>query len=208
MPPALGRSPEAVVAAVRSGEPEESELDDRVARVLRLVSKGMDVLEAEETFDVDAHHDLARAAAAESVVLLVNDGVLPLAPSARVAIVGELARTPRFQGAGSSQVNPTRVDSFLGAARQSLGAVSFAAGYTLEDSAPADAGLDTRSLLEEARAVVRDAELVVLMIGLPSSYESEGFDRTHLKLPPDQIDALRAVAEEAHPLAHRSSWCS
>ena len=193
MPPALGRSPEAVVAAVRSGELDEAVLDDRVGRVLRLVSRGLDAATAEESFDssqVDAHHALARAAAAESVVLLVNDGVLPLDPSVTVAVVGELARTPRFQGAGSSQVNPTRVDSVLDAAREAFGSVRFAAGYGLESPGGA-------SLVEEARDAVRDADTVVVVLGLPSSYESEGFDRTHLQLPQDQLDLLRAVSEEA-----------
>ncbi|MBM6401398.1 glycoside hydrolase family 3 C-terminal domain-containing protein [Phycicoccus sonneratiae] len=195
MPPALGRSPEAVVTAVRDGGLDESVLDDRVARVLRLVSRATEAAGAGETFDLDAHHALARAAAAESVVLLTNNGSLPLDPSARVALVGELARTPRFQGAGSSQVNPTRVDSVLDAAREVLGEVAFAPGYPLEDRPTADA--DGAALLDEARAVVRDADVAVVVVGLPASHESEGFDRTHLDLPREQLEALRAVAEEA-----------
>lgn len=102
MPPALGRSPEQVVAAVQSGEVPTEVLDARVRTVLELVAKGMPVLELDETFDPDAHHALAREAAAESVVLLQNeDGLLPLPADAKIAVVGEFARTPRFQGAGS-----------------------------------------------------------------------------------------------------------
>src|SRR3954470_7631548 len=107
MPPALGRSPEAVAAAVEAGEVPADVLDARVRKVLELVAKGMPVLDLDESFDADAHHALAREAAAESVVLLANDGLLPLASDTRIAVVGEFARTPRFQGAGSSQVNPT-----------------------------------------------------------------------------------------------------
>src|SRR5215210_6727152 len=107
MPPALGRSPEAVVAAVQAGEVPTEMLDARVRTVLELVAKGMPVLELDESFDADGHHALAREAAAASVVLLTNDGLLPLATTVSIAVIGEFARTPRFQGAGSSQVSPT-----------------------------------------------------------------------------------------------------
>ena len=114
MPPDLGRSPEQVAAAVTAGELPEALLDQRVRTVLELVSKGMHVLELDEDFDADAHHALARRAAAESVVLLRNtDDILPLPADASVALIGEFARTPRFQGAGSSQVNPTRVENLV-----------------------------------------------------------------------------------------------
>ena len=100
---------------MRAGELTSEVLDARVRTVLELVDKGMGVLELDEEFDADAHHALARAAAAESVVLLKNDGpILPLAADgSRIAVIGEFARTPRFQGAGSSQVNPTRVENAL-----------------------------------------------------------------------------------------------
>jgi beta-glucosidase len=183
MPPALGRSPEAIVAAVEAGEVPMDVLDARVRTVLELVSKGMPVLDLDESFDADAHHALARAAAAESVVLLKNDGLLPLAAGARVAVIGEFARTPRFQGAGSSQVNPTRVDVLLDELRAVYGDVPFAAGYGTGDD-----------LLPEAERVARAADVVVMVIGLPGADESEGFDRTHMDLPADQLAALAAVA--------------
>ena len=188
MPPALGRSPEAVVAAVESGELSLAVLDARVRTVLELVAKGMPVLEIDETFDEDAHHALAREAAAESVVLLKNEGALPLSPSANLAVIGEFARTPRFQGAGSSQVNPTRVDVILDELEAVYGELPFAAGYGIGETADDDA------LRAEAVAVATAAETVVLVIGLPAADESEGFDRTHLNLPANQLAALRAVA--------------
>ena len=184
MPPALGRSPEAVVAAVESGEVPLEVLDARVRKVLELVAKGMPVLDADESFDVDAHHALARSAAAQSIVLLKNDGVLPLAPDASFAVIGEFARTPRFQGAGSSRVSPTRVDVLL----KELGSPPFAAGYGVGETT------HDAALLDEAVQVARTAETVVVVIGLPGADESEGFDRTHMNLPANQLAMLEAVA--------------
>ena len=190
MPPNLPRSPGQVVEAVRSGELAEEVLDDRVRAVLALVDKGMPVLELDEDFDADAHHALARAAAAESAVLLKNDdGILPLDPAARIAVIGEFARTPRFQGAGSSQVNPTRIENALDELTATFAEATFAAGYGIGDTT------DDDRLRAEAVDAARNAETVVVLIGLPGADESEGFDRTHMNLPANQLDTLRAVAE-------------
>jgi len=189
MPPNLPRSPGQIVAAVRAGEVAGEVLDARARTVLELVNRGMDVLELDEEFDADAHHALARAAAAESVVLLKNDGpILPLAPTARIAVIGEFARTPRFQGAGSSQVNPTRVENALDELAATFGGVSFAAGYGIGDTSADD------ELRAEAVDAAAAAETVVMLIGLPGADESEGFDRTHMRLPANQIATLHAVA--------------
>ncbi|MCW2811854.1 MAG: glycoside hydrolase family 3 domain protein [Friedmanniella sp.] len=188
MPPALPASPDAVVAAVESGEVPIQELDARVRTVLELVSRGMHVLELDESFDPDAHHALAREAAAASVVLLKNEGLLPLRAGASLAVIGELARTPRFQGAGSSQVNPTRVDVMLDELRAAYSDVEFAAGYGL------DGTTDDESLRAEAEQVAARAGTVVVVLGLPAADESEGFDRTHLDLPANQLELLRSVA--------------
>jgi beta-glucosidase len=188
MPPALGRSPEAIVAAVDAGELAAEVLDARVRKVLELVAKGMPVLELDESFDADAHHALAREAAGESIVLLKNDGVLPLGGDARIAVIGEFARTPRFQGAGSSQVNPTRVDVLLDELRAVYGEVPFAAGYGIGDTA------DDAALLAEAERIAGSADTVVMVIGLPAADESEGFDRVHMDLPANQLAAVKAVA--------------
>jgi beta-glucosidase len=156
--------------------------------VLELIAKGLGVLELDESFDADAHHALARQAAAESVVLLKNDGLLPLPADAKIAVVGEFARTPRFQGAGSSQVNPTRVDALLDELGAVYGDVPFAAGYGI-GTTDGDA-----ALLTEAEQVAGAADTVVMVIGLPGADESEGFDRTHMNLPANQLAALKAVA--------------
>jgi beta-glucosidase len=191
MPPDLGRSPEQVVAAVAAGELSEALLDQRVRTVLDLVSKGMRVLELDEDFDADAHHALARRAAAESVVLLRNtDDLLPLPADASVALIGEFARTSRYQGAGSSQVNPTRVENLVDELRAAHADVSFAVGYRIDDDTSDDV-----DLRDDAVAAARSADVVVMVVGLPGSHESEGFDRTHMRLPADQLEVLAAVAE-------------
>ena len=188
MPPAPG-SPAELVDAVRSGELDEQVVTDRARAVLTLAAKGAHVLDLDETADFDAHHALAREAAAAAVVLLKNDGeILPLMTGQKVAVVGEFARTPRFQGAGSSQVNPTRVDTALDALTAVLGDVTFAPGFRIDDEEIDD------TLADEAVAAASTADVVLVFLGLPGSYESEGFDRTHLRLPHPQLSLLARVA--------------
>ncbi len=193
MPSSVGSGTRAVLEAVRAGTLSEADVDRAVARVLRLVERSQPALGPGQTFDADAHHALAREAAAASAVLLKNDGgVLPLAArGGPVAVIGEFARTPRFQGAGSSQVNPTRVDAALDGLRSALGerTVTFAPGFAIESDAADPA------LTEEAVRAAADAEVAVLFLGLPPSYESEGYDRDHMDLPAHQIDLLHAVAD-------------
>ncbi len=196
MPPKLGWSDQAVVDAVGSGELDEALLDRSVRRVLELVRRSPAPYDGPPV-DYDAHHALAREVAQQAAVLLKNDdGLLPLTLSsgARVAVVGELARTPRFQGAGSSQVNPTRVDVALDALRDAVPEgveVTFAPGYRLDGAE--DDEQDGR-LADEAADLARDADAVLLFAGLPDSAESEGFDRTHMNLPYWQLETIRSVA--------------
>lgn len=144
------------------------------------------------TFDAEAHHALSRLVGAEGIVLLKNDGeVLPLAAGARVAVIGDFAKLPRFQGAGSSQVNPTRVSNPY----DELVALLGAANVTHAQGCDGD-GVTTDALVDEAVAAAKDADVVLVFAGLPDSYESEGFDRRHIDLPPGQdrlIEALAAV---------------
>jgi beta-glucosidase len=195
MPPNLGVSDAAIVAAVRDGSLEESVLDAAVARVVRLVERSRPVLAGRGEIDVEAHHGLARQAAHESAVLLKNEGgVLPLQPAvgSTVAVIGEFARTPRFQGAGSSQVNPFRVDVALDELTSALGGrvtVRFAAGFGTGST-------DTdEQLLAEAVELARSADHVLVFLGLPGAEESEGFDRTHIDLPANQIALIEALAQ-------------
>lgn len=200
MPPNLGVSDRAIVSAVQSGELDHAVLDLAVNRMLRLVERVRPALDEGGDADSDEHHALARRAAGESAVLLKNDGaILPLSPAAgsRLAVIGEFARTPRFQGAGSSQVNPTRLDTALEALGATLGEevdVAFAAGFTIGGD-PSD-----EQLAAEAVEVARVADHVVVFLGLPAAAESEGFDRTHIRLPANQLALIDRLGELGRPL--------
>jgi beta-glucosidase len=195
MPPNLGVSDAAIVAAVGDGSLYESILDDSVSRVLQLVDRSQPALAARGEFDFDEHHALARRAAHESAVLLKNAGnVLPLQPASgsTVAVIGEFARTPRFQGAGSSQVNPTLIDVPLDELQSALAGqaeVRFAAGFGIGTTD------NDEQLMQEAVELATEADHVLVFLGLPGEDESEGFDRTHIDLPANQLVLLHALAE-------------
>lgn len=192
MPPKLGISEVAVVAASENGEMSDEVLDLAVRHVLELVEKGERVLDLDESVDFDAQHALARRAAADGMVLLKNDGVLPLAADQKVLVVGEFARTARFQGGGSSKVTTTRTDTALDEFRAVLGdAVTFVPGFTFD-------GSDADALRADAVDAARGADVVVAFLGLTDAEESEGFDRTHMRLPEHQL-ALVAALAEANP---------
>lgn len=192
MPPKTGLSDAALVAAIENDTMSIEPLDLAARRVLELVERGGFVNDVVESVDFDAHHALARRAAAESIVLLKNhDQFLPLHVGTKVAVIGEFARTPRYQGGGSSQVNATRTESALDAFR-AWGDVSFASGFTLEATTP-EAAETSAQLRAEAVEAARQADTVVLFLGLADAEESEGFDRTHINLPAEQLTLLGEV---------------
>ncbi|HEY5857862.1 MAG TPA: glycoside hydrolase family 3 C-terminal domain-containing protein [Aldersonia sp.] len=177
-----------IVAAVRSGALDEQVLDRAVARVLDLVRSAP---QDAPSCVADEHHALARKVAAACAVLLKNDGdLLPLdAESAEtIAVIGEFARTPRFQGAGSSQVTPTRVDTALDAITAVVGAerVTFEPGFVLD-------GVRDAALQGAAVKAAEGSHVALLFLGLPPQDESEGFDRRDVFLPADQMLLLAAV---------------
>ena len=200
MPANGGRSDAAVVAAVEAGELDEAVLDTGAARVVSLVQRALAGASGDGAadgaarasagaVDAEAHHALAREAAAAGIVLLRNDGdLLPLAPEASVAVIGEFARTPRYQGGGSSHVNPTRLDTALDAIREVAGdaAVTFAPGFTLD-------GTEVAGLADDAVAAAAAADVAVLFLGLPANLESEGYDRADLELPAEQLALVDRV---------------
>ncbi|MDR2999061.1 MAG: glycoside hydrolase family 3 C-terminal domain-containing protein, partial [Microbacterium sp.] len=195
MPSSGGRTDAQLVAAVRAGELAESVLDTAASRALELVRKAGERPAVAGPLDVDAHHALAREAAGRAIVLLKNDrGILPLAPAQKVAVIGAFASEPRFQGAGSSLINPTRLDAALDAIREVGGdAVSYAPGFAVQGGAIAASGRSADELRDEAAAAASAAEVAVVFLGLPASQESEGFDRDHIDLPAEQLALLDAV---------------
>jgi len=195
MPSSNGRTDAELVAAVRSGELDESALDVAAGRVIDLVRKARaGAGKVAGPLDVDAHHALAREAAGRSIVLLKNeDGILPLAKDATLAVIGAFAEKPRYQGAGSSLINPTRLDTALEEIRAlAIGEVAYAPGFSL--AADVDESHATR-LRDEAVAAASAADVVVLFLGLPARLESEGYDRDDIDLPAEQLAVLDAVRE-------------
>ena len=194
MPAPGGDAVRELLAAVRSGKITEADVDARLDELLTLVLDTHAAVERHSrSFDADAHHALARRAAGESVVLLKNDdALLPLAEGTRVAVIGDFAETPRYQGAGSSAVNSIKVDTFLDCLSDSgLYSVGFAPGFDRQ-------GKPDAAKQAEAVALAAKADAVLLCLGLDEIKESEGLDRADMKLADNQIELLQAV-REANP---------
>ena len=178
-----------LVKAVRDGKVSEADINARLEELLALVESTTEALQKEpKTIDWDAHHALARKAAGESIVLLKNKGgLLPLDPAAKVAVIGDFAKTPRYQGAGSSMVNAPRVDSFLEALDQSgLQTVGYAQGFDRY-------GKPDGTLQAKAVELAAKADVVLLFLGLDEVQESEGLDRSGMQLAKNQLDLLLAA---------------
>jgi len=193
MPSSGGANDARLAAAVHRGQLSEALLDKAIVRNVSLALCGADLTERNIQLDQDVHHALARQVAAESAVLLKNDDqLLPLAPAGRVAVIGAFAKTPRYQGTGSSQVTPTRLDCAFDAIVDLLGDdadVVYAPGYEAIRSA------EDTELIQQATAAARDADVVIVFAGLPVTYESEGFDRDHMRLPEQHNRLIEAVSQ-------------
>jgi beta-glucosidase len=193
MPATDGSSDQAIVEAVRAGTLDEAALDRAVLRLVDLALRAAANRQPDATFDADAHHALARRVAAEAAVLCRNEGgALPLRDGDQVALLGAFAETPRFQGTGSSRINPTRVDNLRDELTTLLGTdrVRYAPGYRDPDEVD-------DALLAEAVTLAQQADVVVVHVGLPDGYENEGDDRAHLRLPSSH-DALVAAVAAVH----------
>lgn len=194
MPAPGGDAVRELMQAVQSGKITEADVDTRLDELLTLVFDTHAAVQSHSrTFDADAHHALARRAAAESIVLLKNENdLLPLAEGAKVAVIGDFAQTPRYQGAGSSAVNSIKVDTFLDCLKESgLASVGFAPGFDRQ-------GKPDAAKQAEAVALAQKAEVVLLCLGLDEIKESEGLDRGDMRLADNQIELLKTV-QQANP---------
>jgi len=193
MPGNGGLNDRTIVEAVAHHVLEEAVLDELVAQTVATALRAEACRRPEATFDVEAHDALARRASGESIVLLKNEhAVLPIDRETirKIAVVGAFAKDPRFQGAGSSQVNPTKVavpyDELVAKLGPSV-QVTFEPGYDIEV-------VEDLSFIESARRAAAEAELALVFVGLPDSFESEGFDRERLDLPQSHLELVGAVA--------------
>ena len=190
MPAPGGDSVRELLAAVESGKISESDIDARLSELLPLVFDTKAALDAApREFDAAAHHALARRAAEESLVLLKNEGsLLPLAVGSKVAVIGDFAKNPRYQGAGSSMVNSTQVDVLLDKLIDSeLNVIGYQQGFDRH-------GKPDAALQKSACELATQADTVILCMGLDEIAESEGLDRSNLRLAQNQVDLLQAVA--------------
>ncbi|WP_069999524.1 beta-glucosidase [Cellulosilyticum sp. I15G10I2] len=193
MPSSNGVNDLKIVKAVQEGTLPESILDESVERLLKIIFKAVDSKKENASYDKCTHHELARQVARECMVLLKNeDNILPLKKESQLAIIGAFAKKPRFQGGGSSHINPTQVDSAFLKLVEAAGhtaSLSYAEGFSLTSDA-IDAGL-----FEEALKIAALADTAVIFAGLPDHYESEGYDRTHLRIPENQVRLIEEVAK-------------
>ncbi|MBR0536327.1 MAG: glycoside hydrolase family 3 C-terminal domain-containing protein [Clostridia bacterium] len=178
MPTSSGEGARLIVEAVKNGALDEAVLDEAVDKLVDMIKRA-EAVRGEYTYDSDAHHNLAREIASQCMVLMKNENnLLPLKKDAKIALIGEMARTPRYQGAGSSLINPIKLDSALETIKGMGVNFTFAPGYTLKGKKKAN------ELIEEAKAAAKAAEVAVVFVGLTDEYETEGNDRKHIDIPP------------------------
>ena len=181
-------STERLRRALEAGGEDAGKIEKRVENVKRFIERAT-AAKKDASFDLDAHLELARRASAESAVLLKNSGSLPLGESDRILVVGELAKTPRYQGSGSSRIAPVSLDSILDGLRKDYPDLTYADGYSL------DGKKDDGELLREAVALSANADKVIVVAGLPDEYESEGYDRDDLSMPASHNALIEALAD-------------
>lgn len=191
MPTTAGETNEEIITAIKSGNLKEEVLDECVDRLLELIFTTEEVYkQPQREFDVEEHHKLAQKAAEESIVLLKNDDhILPLQKDKKVAIIGDFAHNPRYQGAGSSIVNPTRLDNTLDSLNDSgITSIGYEPGFDRY-------GKNSRKKINKACALAKEADVVLLYMGLDEVTEAEGLDRQNMKIPQNQVDLLSALHE-------------
>ncbi len=187
MPASGGTNDELIVRAVQSGALEESVVDTAVERILNIVFRYEEHRDKTAVFDRDKDHELARKVAQETIVLLKNEGVLPLEEKKQIAFIGKYVKKPRYQGGGSSHINSHKVTAAWDVIKD-MPNISYAQGF-VDDKDQTD-----EALLEEAVQTAAKADVAVIFAGLPDSFESEGYDRTHMRMPDCQNELIAKVA--------------
>ncbi len=188
MPSSGDMNDKLLVQAVRDGMIPEDVVDQAAERIVNIVARYIDNRDSTAVFDRGVHHHLARRIARESMVLLKNEGnLLPIRGSKKVAFIGKFAKEPRFQGGGSSHINVSDITSAMQAVRSIHGNVVYAQGYDTQQD------IVMPELVEQAVEAAKAVDIAVLFLGLPDSFESEGYDRTHMRLPACQLILLDKV---------------
>lgn len=187
MPASGGTNDELIVRAVQSGALEESVVDTAVERILNIVFRYEEHRDKTAVFEREKDHELARKVAQETIVLLKNEGVLPLEEKKQIAFIGKYVKKPRYQGGGSSHINSHKVTAAWDVIKD-MPNVSYAQGF-VDDKDQTD-----EALLEEAVQTAAKADIAVIFAGLPDSFESEGYDRTHMRMPDCQNELIAKVA--------------
>lgn len=192
MPSSNGLGDRKIVEAVKNGSLSEKDLDKAVTRLLKIIFKAEENRKKDASYDKEKHHKLAREVARECMVLLKNEGnILPLKKEGNIAIIGGFAKAPRFQGGGSSHINPTKLDNVLSEIEKSesiTANITYSEGFNLQND-----DIDTK-LIDEAKKAAAGSQVAVIFAGLPDRYESEGYDRKHLRIPENQRLLIEAVA--------------
>jgi len=191
MPSSGGVNDRKIVEAVQNGELDEAILDETVDRLLDIIFKAKEIKKQKYTYDIEAHNEISKQVAAQSMVLLKNDDkILPLKKEdGKVAVIGGFVEEPRYQGSGSSRINPTMIGDGVRAFKNSPVDVVFAKGYNPNRKNDKDAA----RLIAEACEVAATAGKVVVFAGLTDAYESEGFDRRNMKMPDAHNKLIQAL---------------
>ena len=187
MPASGGFTDKEIVDAVKNGALDEAILDQSVERMLEVLYDYVDHRDPEAVFDRKQDHAIAVKMAAECAVLLENDGVLPLGQNLQVAYVGEFAEKPRYQGGGSSHIAPSKVACALDSAKVKNRQITYVPAFSSQKDQLYEGGI------QQAVAAAKEADVAVIFAGLPDSFESEGYDRTHMRLPDSQEQVIAAV---------------
>lgn len=207
MPGSSGEGDKKIMEAIKTGKIAESVLDDAVKRLLRIIFKAIENKKDNASYKKDEHHKLARKIAAESMVLLKNeDNILPVDRKSKLAVIGSFAKKPRYQGGGSSHINPTAIDDAYEEIKKSAGEnaqIVYAQGYLSDDEAGmfSSKRLQSKSdtpdekLISEAVKAATESDIAVVFVGLPESYESEGYDRADLGIPKGHVKLIEEVSK-------------